>query len=80
MLATILKSLKEFTQRRRREQFVKSEIRPGRIMIAWRDVDNMVYGWDMSADEELGLGLVARKIAEAKESKLKSIINAKGGK
>lgn len=46
--------------------------------MVWQDVDNMVYGWNMSADEELGLGMVAMKITEAKRKKL--IHTLEGGK
>ncbi len=73
------KSLKQWWEQSLREAFVRKEVRPGRIMIVWQDVDHMVYGWNMSADEELGLGMVAAKIAEAKRTKLIHIINGKKG-
>ena len=72
------KTIKEWIKQIRREEFIKNEVRPGRILVTWVDIDSMVYGWNMNADEEMGLGLVAAKIAEAKKKKLIDIIE--GGK
>ena len=74
------KSLKQWMDHKLREAFVRKEVRPGRIMIVWQDIDNMVYGWNMSADDEMGLGMVAFKIAESKRKKLIHIVEAKGVK
>ena len=71
------KSLKVWWQQKLREAFVRREVKPGRIMIVWQDVDRMVYGWDMCADEEFGLGQVARLIGEAKRKKLIETVNGK---
>lgn len=60
-----------------RKEFVSNEVRPGRMMVCWRDVDNMVYGWNMPADEELALMVVSQMIRERKAEKLKEIIEAK---
>ena len=74
------KSLRKWWDQKLREKFVRKELRPGRLMIIWRDVDDMVYGWNISADEEMGLGVIAMRIAEAKRKKLIHIVNAKGSK
>ncbi len=73
------KSLKGWWLQKLREAFVHKEVEPGRIVIVWRDVDNMVYGWNMSADEESGLLVVAAAIAAAKHKKLVHTVNGKGG-
>ena len=64
----------------KREDFIKQEAMKGRIMVIWQDIDAKVYGWDLSADNEVALLGVIGKIAEAKESKLrKTVGNLKGG-
>ena len=74
------KSLTRWWEQKLREEFCKREVKQGKIMIVWRDIDDMVYGWNMSADDEAGLGMVAGKIAEVKHKKLVHIINGKGDK
>jgi hypothetical protein len=71
------KTLKEWFQQVRREEFVKKEVGKGRILITWQDVDNMVYGWNMSADEESGLSMVSALISGIKHQKLVDTINGK---
>lgn len=72
------KTIQQWIQQIRREEFIKKEVRPGRILVTWVDIDKMVYGWNMSADEEIGLIQVAALIQEAKHKKLLDIV--KGGK
>lgn len=65
-----------------RETFIREQIGEGRIAVIWLDVDSQVYGWDLSADNEVGLMGVIKKIAEVKSDKLKKtvgIMNWKGG-
>jgi hypothetical protein len=68
---------KEWWTQIRRKAFVRKEVKAGRIMVIWTDVDEMVYGWNMSADEELGLGAIAAMIGKVKRDKLIQIINGK---
>lgn len=60
-----------------RNYFCRQEIKKGKIMVAWRDVDDMVYGWTLSADEEYDLVKVAQLITITKNKKLIHIINGK---
>lgn len=60
-----------------RKEFAKT-MSPGKIEVCWVDVDNMVHGWVMSADDEINLIRVAKMIQETKQAKLEGILNAKG--
>lgn len=57
-----------------RQCFCKNELQGGRILIIWKDVDNIVYGWNCNADrEELALMSVGKIMRNTKRKKLEQI-------
>lgn len=52
-------------------------IKRGTMEICWVDVDGMVYGWNMNADNELDLFKIAALISLAKQKKLENILAGK---
>lgn len=56
---------------------VRIEVPPGRILVCWQDVDKEVYGWTMSADDEVNLIGVIEKIEEVKLTKLIKTVEGK---
>lgn len=60
-----------------REAFIRAEIPKGKMLVCWRDVDDMVYGWTLSADQEQDLLKIAALIWDAKLRKLEGTV--KGG-
>lgn len=72
------KSFKKWLALKFKESFISKNVPCGRIAVIWHDVDDMVYGWDMKADDELGLLGIAGLIAKEKHDKLYETINGKG--
>lgn len=68
------KTISEWIAYKRREKFVQDEVKPGKILVTWRDIDSMVYGWTLSADNEIELIRIAQLISEAKHNKLVNTI------
>lgn len=71
------RTINEWIHQKVKDTFCRREIPRGRILVAWRDVDDMVYGWTLSADEETELFKVAQLIAITKHKKLIHIIAGK---
>lgn len=57
-----------------RLRFIHNEVGSGRITVVWRDVDNQAMAWSMSADDEVVLFEIARRIVVMKQKKLEDII------
>ena len=57
-----------------RKLFCKNELRPGEILLLWKDVDNDVIGWNASAhNEDIVLIKLSGIIRERKTKKLEQI-------
>lgn len=74
-----MRLLRKWFYKKVRNYFTRRELKAGKILVMWRDVDDMVYGWHMSADEEFDLVKVAQLISIAKAKKLIHILEPKGG-
>ena len=61
-----------------RRAFCKRELKQGKILILWRDVDDEVRGWTMSADSENGFHWMGKILDDAKVRKLEKITGMKG--
>ncbi len=58
-----------------RKSFCKNEIQKGQVLVIWKDVDNIVYGWSCNADkEEKVLTNVGKIMRETKREKLEQAI------
>lgn len=77
IVSLVKEEMKIKTKMNIRKKFAET-LNRGKIDVVWVDVDGMVYGWTMSADEELNLVKVASLIAITKQKKLIHILNAKG--
>ena len=63
-----------------RKLFCKQEVHKGQILVLWRDVDDVIYGWNVNADNEKNLNQVSRIIKRAKVRKLERTVCASGHK
>ena len=59
-----------------RKWFVKKEVKQGKILVLWRDVDDTMHGWTVSADNEYRLNVIAKIIDRTKVMKLRRLVTA----
>lgn len=57
-----------------KKKFYESEVKKGKILVIWRDVDNVTYGWMCSADNEYRLTAIAKIIDRTKVIKLRRMV------
>ena len=64
-----------------RRKFCDNEVKKGSMLVIWKDIDNNVHGWKISADNEVGALLqLAGVIKSEKLKKLEDITGIKGEK
>ena len=56
--------------------FCKSEVKKGKILVLWRDVDDSIQGWSVCADDEFRLTVIAKIIERTKMMRLRRIVTA----
>jgi len=57
-----------------RRLFCGNEVKKGDVLVIWRDVDNRVYGWNASADnEQIVMSRVSFFMKNIKRRKLEQI-------
>ena len=57
-----------------RKMFCRKEVDKGRMLVLWRDVDGLVSGYNVSADNEKSLILISKLIERTKVLKTKRIV------
>ena len=64
-----------------RKLFCKNELKKGRMLVLWKDIDDEVCGWTVKADkQDSALAVVGALMGEKKVEKLEQITGIKNKK